>query len=218
MSAPETECLATEAAELYAGDSGTLPFDTRRTLCQLLVGPYLDAERHALLWRVLERDEAVLRARLSELFLELVIDHELRAAFVRQADTGDLQAPILLRSSPLTFIDSVLLLCLRQRLAESDLQDQRAVIEEAELQEQLSVYQRITATDAAGFGKRVAASIEKMKKNSVLQKLRGSEQRYEIAPTLKLLFSAEQVHALLQNYRARLAIDADVAGDDEDDA
>src|SRR5690606_28844786 len=123
-------------------------------------------------------------------------DQELRVAFTRQADVGELDAPILLRSSPLTFVDSVLLLALRQRLSEADAQAQRAVIEEEELQEMLAVYQRVAATDRAGFARRVAASIEKMKKNSVLQKLRGSESRYEISPTLKLLFSAEAVHAL----------------------
>lgn len=193
------------AGALFPGDLGSLPMATRRALCQLLVGPSIDAQRHPQLWQVVEREAEVLQARLSELFLELVLDRELRVAFTRQADTGELDAPILLRSSPLTFVDSVLLLALRQRLSEADAQGQRAVIEVEELQELLAVYQRVSATDRAGFHRRVLASIEKMKKNSVLQKLRGSETRYEIAPTLKLLFSADEVHALLQVYRARLA-------------
>ena len=41
-----------------------------------------------------------------------------------------------------------------------------------------------------------------MKKNSILQKIRGSEDRYEVSPTLKLLFSAEAIAALTQQYRA----------------
>lgn len=215
MSRPELEPIdpPSSAAEgapepgetaLFAGDRGALAFDTRRALCQLLLGPCIDAQRHAQLWKVVERDEALLQARLSELFLELVLDRDLRVAFTRQADTGELEAPILLRSSPLTFVDSVLLLNLRQRLSEADALGSRAVVEEADLQEQLAVYQRIGITDRAGFAKRVAASIEKMKKNSVLQKLRGSEDRYEISPTLKLLFSAEAVHALQAAYRSRL--------------
>ncbi|PSD21723.1 hypothetical protein C7E12_23290, partial [Stenotrophomonas maltophilia] len=36
-------------------------------------------------------------------------------AFTRQADTEDVDAPVLLRTSPLTFIDSVLLLYLSRR-------------------------------------------------------------------------------------------------------
>jgi hypothetical protein len=41
-----------------------------------------------------------------------------------------------------------------------------------------------------------------MKKNSILQKIRGSEDRYEVSPTLKLLFSAEGIAALTQQYQA----------------
>jgi len=40
-----------------------------------------------------------------------------------------------------------------------------------------------------------------MKDNHVLERLRGSEDRYEVSPTLKLLFSAEDVQALTQVYR-----------------
>jgi len=190
---------------LFPGDSGSLPFDARRVLCQLLAGPSVDAERHALLWPVLLREEAGIRARLCELFLELVLDRDLRVAFVRQADTGELETPTLLRSSPLTFIDSVLLLTLRQRLAEAEARGQRAVVEGDELHAQLIVYEPPQGTDRAGFTKKLNAAIEKMKKNNVLQPIRGSEGRHEVSPTLKLLFSAEDVQALGAVYRNHLA-------------
>jgi hypothetical protein len=190
---------------LFPGDTGSLPFEARRVLCQLLAGPSVDAERHAVLWPVLLREETALRARLSELFLELVLDRDLRVAFVRQADTGELETPILLRSSPLTFIDSVLLLALRQRLAEAEAQGQRAVVEVDELHAQLAVYEPPQGTDRAGFTKKLNAAIEKMKKNNVLQPIRGSEGRHEVSPTLKLLFSAEDVQALGAVYREYLA-------------
>ena len=192
-------------AGLFPGDSGSLPFEARRVLCQLLAGPSVDAERHALLWPVLLREETALRARLCELFLDLVLDRELRVAFVRQADTGELETPTLLRSSPLTFIDSVLLLTLRQRLTEAEAQGQRAVVEVDELHAQLAVYEPPQGTDRAGFTKKLNAAIEKMKKNNVLQPIRGSEGRHEVSPTLKLLFSAEDVQALGAVYREHLA-------------
>ena len=49
-----------DAAGLFPGDSGSLPFEVRRVLCQLLAGPSVDAERHALLWPVLLREETAL--------------------------------------------------------------------------------------------------------------------------------------------------------------
>lgn len=204
---------------LFPGDTGNLPFEARRVLCQLLAGPSVDAERHALLWPVLLREETAIRARLSELFLELVLDRDLRVAFVRQADTGELETPTLLRSSPLTFIDSVLLLTLRQRLAEAEAQGQRAVVDVDELYAQLAVYEPPQGTDRAGFTKKLNAAIEKMKKNNVLQPIRGSEGRHEVSPTLKLLFSAEDVQALGAVYRGHVAGsrgDADVESEDDE--
>ncbi|MFC5743158.1 DUF4194 domain-containing protein [Dyella tabacisoli] len=187
--------------ELFPGDSGTLPLEARRALCQLLAGPSIDAQRHAQLWPALSRNEAAIRMRLAELFLELVIDREAGVAFTRQADTGEQETPTLLRTQPLTFIDSVLLLHLRQQLAEADAQGRRAVVEEETLSDQLSVYEKNLSTDRAGFMKRVAAAIAKMRDNHILTLLRGSEGRYEVSPVLKLLFSAEDVQALGQVYR-----------------
>ncbi|WP_414649878.1 DUF4194 domain-containing protein [Dyella sp.] len=186
---------------LFEGDTGRLPLDARRVLCQLLAGPSVDAGRHGQLWPVLLRHESVLRAHLCDLFLELVLDREAGVAFVRQADTGELDTPVLLRTSPLTFLDSVLLLHLRQQLAEADAQGLRAVVEETVLTDVLSVYEKSVSTDRAGFGKRVTQAIGKMKENHILVKLRGGEERYEVSPALKLLFSAEDVQALTRVYR-----------------
>ena len=188
-------------AGLFEGDCGNLPLDARRALCQLLAGPSIDAGRHSQLWPALLRHETALRSRLCDLFLELVIDREAGVAFTRQADTGELETPVLLRSSPLTFIDSVLLLQLRQQLAEADAHGHRAVVEESVLVDALSVYEKSISTDRAGFAKRVASAITKMKESHVLDKLRGSDDRYEVSPALKLLFSAEDVQALALAYR-----------------
>lgn len=71
----------------YLGDTGRLPLDARRALCQLLIGPSIDQLRHAKLWPALVRSEAGIRSALSDLFLELVLDRESGVAFTRQADT-----------------------------------------------------------------------------------------------------------------------------------
>lgn len=204
---PEREMLEAEGAEkessqaFYHGDRGELSLDARRVLVQLLAGPSLDGQRHSILWPILMRDEAVIRSRLSELFLELVIDRDLQVAFTRQADTGDLDVPRLLRRANLTFLDSILLLHLRQRLTQAEAHGDRAVISTDEIVEFLGVYEQAGNTDRALFEKRIHASIEKIKKHSILRKIRSSEDRFEISPTLKLLFSAEEIQALTQIYR-----------------
>jgi len=194
--------------QLFEGDSGELELETRRVLVQLLAGPSLDGRRHPKLWPVLVRDEALIRRRLSELFLELVMDLDLQVAFTRQADAGDLEAPVLLRRAQLTFLDSIMLLHLRQRLTQADAQGERAVISVDEILEHMSVYERSTNTDRAGFNKRIQASIEKIKTHSILQKIRSNEDRFEISPTLKLLFSAEAIQALTRTYQRMAAGEA----------
>jgi hypothetical protein len=195
----------TGATALFVNDTGELPLDTRRVLVQLLSGPALEGRRHAKLWPVLLRDEAVIRRRLSELFLELVLDRDMQVAFTSQVAAEELDVPILLRRAQLTFIDSVLLLYLRQRLTQAEAHGDRAVISRDEITENLMPYERSASTDKAGFVKRVNASIEKIKKHNILQKIRASDDRFEISSTLKLLFSAEEIIALTALYERMAA-------------
>lgn len=190
-----------EQIKLYPGDTGAIPADARRVLVQLLAGPSIDSTRHSKLWPALLRYREIIHSRLSELFLELIVDEDLQVAFTRQADTAELDAPKLLRRSPLTFLDSVLLLYLRQLLTDADIQGQRAVVSVQEIVEQLKLYEKSQNTDQAGFEKRITSAIEKAKKNSILSAITGSENRYEISPTLKLLFNAEEISALIKIYQ-----------------
>ncbi len=218
---PEEEMLNEEYPEqqsgqaLYQGDSGELSLDARRVMVQLLAGPSLDGQRHSKLWPILIRDEAAIRSRLSELFLQLVIDRDLQVAFTRQAETGDLEVPRLLRRANLTFLDSILLLHLRQQLTQAEAHGERAVVSSGEIVEFLGVYEQAGNTDRALFEKRIHASIEKIKKHSILRKIRASENRFEISPTLKLLFSAEEIQVLTRIYRDMRAPDESSEQDDE---
>jgi len=199
---------------LFPTDTGALPLDTRRALCKLLSGPFIDLDSPH--WTAVLRDEAVLRSRLTELFLELVLDRDRKVAFTRQADVGELDAPVLLRSSALTFIDSVMVLHLRQLLMEADGMDQRAVVEVAELRNYLEAYALANGKDAVLAAKRIGASMEKMKKNNILQAIRGTDERFEITPTLRLLFTADDVQALGARYRGIADGQALPAGVEED--
>jgi hypothetical protein len=213
-------------AGIFPGDCGQLPLDTRRVLVQLLLGPAVDARTKSNLWPVLLRDEAAVRSRLHDLFLDLVIDRDQRVAFTRQIADDDLDIPVLLRRANLTFLESALLLLLRQRLTQADTQGERAVIAWQDMQEHLDVFKRIGSGDHARFSRQIDGAVEKAKKIGLLRKIPGSDGRYEISPTLKLLFTAEEVHGLMRVYAGltgeQAAADADhlaaADGDGEDDA
>ena len=208
---PEQDDQASDSAALYPGDAGLLPESARRVLVQLLMGPSLDARRHSRLWPALLQHRDLIRSRLSDLFLELIVDVDRQVAFTRQADTGELETPILLRRSPLTFLDSALLLYLRQVLVDADTQGEPALISFEDMVEQLRLYEPADNTDRAGFERRIRAAIEKAKKDSLIGIIRGSDDRFEVSSTLKLLFSAEEVEALTGVYD-NLSKDGDVDG------
>jgi hypothetical protein len=195
----ETPATARDGA-LFSGDSGELPMDTRRVLVHLLLGPALDAERQTKLWPVLLRDERVLRSRLHELFLELVIDHEQRVAFTRQVVNEAADIPVLLRKAALTFVQSGLVLFLRQQLTQADARGERAVVSLDEMREHLRVFERDQNTDRAKFERQAQGAVEKAVQLNLIRRLRGEDDRYEVSPALKLLFPAEEILALTETY------------------
>jgi hypothetical protein len=186
---------------------------------QLLSGPVVDGLRHPKAWEVVLRDEAVLRSRLHDLFLDLILDRDHQVAFLRQVASEEVEIPVLLRRNTLTFIETALLLFLRLRLTEADSQGERAVLSPQEMLEHLKVYERSDNVDQARFGRQCEAAIEKGKKLGLLRRLAGSNERMEVSPALKLLFPAEEIERLTAAYEAASKQEgvALEGGADEDD-
>lgn len=181
---------------LWTGDTGELPDRTRRVLLRLIRGPYLSGAREAQQWAVLLSDEAVIRSRLAELFLELVVDRDNEFAFVRNAPTDD--APRAVRSEALTFLDTAMLLALRQVLLSEEGRG-RVIVGQEEVFEQLAAY-RTADRDEKDFASRMSSSWNKMQnKLRVLHPV--GEDRAEISPVLRLIVDADQVRALTAEYR-----------------
>lgn len=177
-----------------AVDTGELDPATRRVLLRLLRGPYLRAEEHANLWAALMRNGPVVRSRLADLYLELVMDLDGGVAFVRNLDVED--APKVVRAHPLTVLDTVLVLFLRRTLLAGQSTAARTFIGRDDIEDQLRGFQSLEATNKKGFDDRITASINKMKANSVLLNVSGSEDRWEISPVLALVFGADEVAAV----------------------
>lgn len=211
----ETDDAAVESEARFENDTGTLPVPARRVLVRLLQGPSLDARRHEKLWGVMKRYEPVLRSILHDLFLDLVVDNEACVAFTRQVTSEEVDIPILLRRQSLNFIESVLLLFLRQRLTFSDAQAERAVLDRMEMLEYLKAFERNDNVDMSRFGRQIEGAIEKAKKIGVLIKLPGGDERYEVSASLRLLFPVEEIEALAATYR-RYSPDSTVVDSQED--
>ncbi|EID74233.1 MULTISPECIES: DUF4194 domain-containing protein [Rhodococcus] len=189
----------------YPGDAGELDLETRRAFVQLLKGPLVTAAKHPEVWRAVIRDERLLRSRLADVFLDLVIDDENELAFTRPAETGNANTPTVLRTERLTFMDTVMLLALRQRLLRAQA-GERVMVDLDELREQLELYRTAGDTDPAGYAKRINASWKKLDKYSLLTKT-STDDRMEISPVLRQLFDAEQVALVEVEFRRILEED-----------
>ncbi|WP_243076297.1 DUF4194 domain-containing protein [Microbacterium sp. SS28] len=190
-----TDVAAEDVAGLWRGDAGELPDRTRRVLLRLVRGPYLSGAREAQLWAVLLTDEAVIRSRLGDLFLELVVDRENEFAFVRNAPTEDV--PKAVRSEALTFLDTAMLLVLRQTLLSEEGRG-RVIVGQSEVFEQLAVF-RTVDRDEKDFTSRLNSSWNKMQnKLRVLHAV--GDDRAEISPVLRLILDADQIRAITAEY------------------
>jgi len=189
----------------YPGDTGELDVETRRAFVQLLKGPLVTAAKHPEVWRAVIRDERLLRSRLADVFLDLVIDDENELAFTRPAETGNANTPTVLRTERLTFMDTVMLLALRQRLLRAQ-PGERVMVDLDELREQLELYRTAGDTDPAGYAKRINASWKKLDKYSLLTKT-STDDRMEVSPVLRQLFDAEQVALVEVEFRRILEED-----------
>ncbi|WP_460800805.1 DUF4194 domain-containing protein [Microbacterium sp. GXF6406] len=184
-------------AAIWPGDTGALSIDARRALLKLIQGPYLSAQRATGPWSALLADESRIRSRLHELFLDLVLDRDAGFAFVRNAVTGEQDAPVAVRSEQLTFIDTAMLLVLRQMLLSGE-QDGRVIVGRDDVFEQLAPL-RTADRDETDFAKRLNASWLKMRnKLRVVHAL--SDERVEISPVLRMLVDADQVRTIAAEY------------------
>ncbi|MDR2368848.1 MAG: DUF4194 domain-containing protein [Deltaproteobacteria bacterium] len=189
---------------LFDGDRGTLPLEARLALCHLLRGPYVDRAVHPDRWYALAKYGPGLNSWLGDVFLELVIDEDLGVAFVRQADTTRLLAkvPTLLRKKPLNFFESLLLIHLRQKLSDAELQGLSPTIAASEMVDYLRVYESKTNTDHARFENRVRSAIVSLNtKFRLLRPIAAAEETYEISPILKLILSPDSIRVLIDEYR-----------------
>ncbi|WP_454084119.1 DUF4194 domain-containing protein [Georgenia sp. Marseille-Q6866] len=201
MTQPDPTAGAPPGA-LWDGDTGTLHLASRRALVQLLRGPYLAARRHPQLWSALLGDEQPIRSRLADLFLELVLDTEAEVAFVRNAEPDGVEAPRVVRAAAMTFMDTAMVLHLRQLLLQAG-SGERVIVGADEVADQLQVYRGRDDADPAGFAKRINASWTKLEKYGILQRT-STEGRVEISPVLRLVFGAEEIAAVQSEFERLL--------------
>ena len=198
---------------LWDSDAGTLSFDSRRALVQLLQGPLVRAEQHPPIWKAILSDETALRQRLADMFLDLVVDEDAGIAFTRIANSGNpirvgkehyVDMPHVLRVKALTIIDTIVLLDLRTRLGLA-VPGERVIVDQEELRENASQFRALDDRDEATFNRRFDASLDRMRRDYSLLGDTETEGRYEVSPALKHIFDAQTVAGIKAEFEELLA-------------
>nr|WP_269093174.1 DUF4194 domain-containing protein [Corynebacterium accolens] len=188
---------------MWESDKGSLTYNSRRALVQLLKGPLVRAHKEPVLWSAIISDEDNLRARLHEVFLELVVDEGEGFAFTRMVEEETLPIPPVLRTDKLKHIDTAILLNLRQELGLA-LPGERVIVDVEDLREGIGYVRAVDNRDEAGFNNRFNAAIKRIRNEYSLLSATETEGRYEVSPVLRQLFDAATVTAIRDEY-ARLA-------------
>lgn len=138
-------------------DTG-LPEPARRALVSLLMNRYISRDRHRAAWEGILSSENEIRARLNEMYLDLVVDRDAEVAFKRQQDSEDVPR-ILRREKALTRDASFVLIFLRREYAFADPGDGPVMITREQIGEFLRAYREDGDGDGARFSRRVDAAI-----------------------------------------------------------
>jgi hypothetical protein len=182
----------------FDGDTSQLPSEVCWALQELLVSPHVTekSKRH---WPVVLQYEEILRSRLAELGLILVINREYRYAFTRQADDPSPHSRAVLRAKTLSLAASALALYLYNQyvVAPDD-----PIVERADMVDHMLAYKPASDTDDVGFRKKIDAAIKSLEDAAIIKPIRGNNDRYTVYGVITAILTADQVTALDARYQA----------------
>lgn len=204
-----------DGAALFPGDTGVLPMKVRQALVRLLKGPYIDGGRDEKLWTTLLDNQVILRSRLSELFLNLQLDHERKIAVLRPVDPeaigGSARSSILRQQRALSRVETIVLLRLRLLLDRHATAQTDPVITREEIAELVAHYQPTGQQDALRDTDVVNRTVTKLLARQLLLAT-GIEDTFAISRALPLALPFENIGDIPAQIEALIAVASDESG------
>lgn len=185
------------AGSVWPGDEGELHYDSRRALVQLIKGPYVSEADMPDIWKALVADQRLIRSRLNDLFLDLEIDKSDGFAFAKGVEVQDVTIPKTLRTKRLRFLDTAMLLVLRQHLLAAP-RERDVFVDKDEVIEALEPYRQ---TDKPAFKRNANGAWSRMVDHyRVLHVVPGSD-RARVSPIVRFLINADSAEQLTAVYQ-----------------
>jgi Domain of unknown function (DUF4194) len=168
----------------------------------------LYAEGDEKVWQSLLGLTSQVRDYVSVLGLDLILDESEGYAFLKSREDPDGTLPRLIARRTLTFNVSLLLVLLRRRMLEFDINSSevRLIMTEQDIVDMVSLFRPESSNEARTLD-RLRADIKKVVELGFLRKLKGQAGTYEVARILKAFVDAqwmEEFDARLADYRAAL--------------
>ncbi|EED4923249.1 DUF4194 domain-containing protein [Salmonella enterica subsp. diarizonae] len=186
---------------LFSEDSRNL---SSRILIKLLKGP-LYRSRHRDLWEAMVRDQQHIRDYFQPLGLTLTLDEAEGYAFlVQQQFESDDDFPRLIPKRNLTFMQSVLLVSLRKRLAEHDAEEgaPRLTVTRQEIFSWLRPYLP-EVNNEVKQKKDLDALIKRICEMGFLSVLAHHPDEFEVLRIIKAIVTVGQINTFTQLFRER---------------
>jgi hypothetical protein len=171
--------------------------DKSAVLIRLLKGPlYLNRQRD--LWQVLLREQYSIRDYFQQIGLSLLIDEAEGYAFLKQPESepeeSGQELPRLVTRRSLSFAQTLLLVCLRKRLAEHDSEESapRLIVTRQEIHHWLLPYFPEVGNEVKQR-RELDALIKKIEEMGFLAALPKHTDDFEVPRILKAFVTAEQI-------------------------
>jgi hypothetical protein len=180
---------------LFAGDTGTLPFEARRVLALLLQRRYLAAADHPAEWTALLAHQQVLESRCHDMFVELVVDRDYEIAYKRQVREEGLSIPVLLKDEPYKRVETLLMLFVRNRFRQERGAGQSAAFVDAEeLVDYALGFLAHDETNLAARRREIDNAVATLAREHVIDEVAAG--RYRILPVVEILLPVDRLREL----------------------
>lgn len=203
----EDSSLLGTRPELFDGDVGSLSIDQRLCLIALLKNTFISSVEHPTHWQTLVADDLIIKGRLNDMLLDLLIDHDREVAYkvqIRDAD-GVSSVPPLLKAITYTREETVLMIFLRSRYTSDRADGQEHVwVEREEMHAHLENLRPEHATDKAGDSRRTQNAIASLTRAHILQGRQDAET-FRVSPVIEALLPVTELQALAQWFAAQNA-------------
>jgi hypothetical protein len=189
--------------------SDALPLAGRKALVTLLTHRFVSRARQQEAWAGLLAHEAEIRARLDEMFLVLVVDHDHEVAFKRQGGEDDV--PVLLRREKSLSRDaSLLMVFARREHAFTDGLDEAVVISRDAVVEFVGRYHDDSGADEVRARRRADAAIAALVARDLLSPEPDDPELFVVSPAIVPLMTADRLAHLERVYLEAAGVEGDV--------